>query len=135
MVLIDENKVRKKIPVLVRSGKNRGYTAGHIIYEDGKESYYFVRKNFRKIQMWQKPIFMELVSISVDIVEKDLLPRDVKNACFQFIGFESRSFNVIIPIKDFLKGKIVRYDDDQYTVSWKGYPRIYASQKELVGWG
>jgi len=129
---IVQKKIRRSIPVRVKQGKNTGKKAGHIIYEDGNDAYYYVEKHYRKGQMWHKPQYMGYVNVSVDIIEK-LIKRDIKKAVFMFIGYEKDSFYIIIPLKEFQQGRVTEYDDKQFQVNWKDKPRIYGNQIQLEG--
>ena len=123
--VFEKNRLIKQIPILVKKGKNAGRKAGLIIYRDGMPPYYFVQKSYKENQMWIKEKFMEYVNISQDIV-RYLEKKSVKNVLFQFVGFEKKSFFVVIPLKEFLKGRVTNYDDLQYQVSWKGRDRLYS---------
>jgi len=130
-MLIDQKEVVRRIEVRVRSGKNMGFVAGHIVFENYKEPYYFVRKKFNKQQVWYKPEYRNYLALSKDIIETDLDKREIKTVVFLMTGFDKDPFYLIVPIKDFKQGKVIKFDDEQYVVDMTRYVRIDFRQNNI----
>ena len=130
MPLINEKEIVKKVPVYVMKGINKGRIAGHIHYENYKQPYYFVIKNWKSSQLYQAPKHRNTLSVSEDILLL-LEEKGVKNVVFMIVGMEERSFYYIVPLKDFFEGEKTEYDDVQLRIRIHNLTRYYPEQEDI----
>ena len=130
MVLINEKEIVKKEPVYVMSGINKGKIAGYIHYENYKQPYYFVIKNWKASQIYIAPKHRNTLSVSEDILLL-LDEKGIKNIVFMIVGMEERSFYYIVPLKDFFEGEKTMYDDAQLRIRINNLTRYYPEQEGL----
>jgi len=130
MTLIQEREIIRRIPIVLKEGKNRGRIAGHIYIEKNKEPYFFIEKLFKKEQMFQMPKLIGRLPISVHIIP-ELEKHNVRKVVYMIIGYEKRSFFVGVPLADLKRGKEIIYDELQRYVRLESYPRIYDLRENL----